>query len=86
MRGKLGKNARIWDLTSGRILHDLVGHNGIVTCSKFSPDGNRVVTGGTDATVRIWDVETGNQLQVIKGLGGSVFSVDTVETCHYIHG
>ena len=29
---------------------------------EFSPDGRRIVTGGYDGAVRIWDVGTGRQI------------------------
>src|SRR2546428_479553 len=34
------------------------GHTGPVTAAVFSPDGLRILTGGQDGTVRMWDVET----------------------------
>jgi nucleoside phosphorylase len=40
----------------------------------FSGDGRRVVSAGTDGTVRIWDADTGASLQVLRGHEGSVES------------
>jgi WD40 repeat protein len=37
-------------------------HRGFVGALSISPDGDRLVTGGGDNAVRIWDVETGRQL------------------------
>ena len=38
------------------------------TCSSvaFLPDGNRVVTGSQDRTIRIWDVPTGKEVQKLS--------------------
>src|ERR1700761_8402672 len=33
----------------------------------FSPDGSRVVTGSSDKTVRIWNVDTGESEKVLTG-------------------
>lgn len=45
----------------------LAGHDGQVWCVAFSPDASRIATGGADATVRIWDAHTFEQLLVLKG-------------------
>jgi WD40 repeat protein len=40
----------------------LVGHVGDVTTLAFSPDSAFLASGGEDATIRVWDVETGNSV------------------------
>jgi WD40 repeat protein len=47
---------RIWDARTGRELFGLVGHLLPVTTVVFSADGKRLVTGGLDHTVKIWDL------------------------------
>ena len=37
----------------------LEGHTSLVRCVAFSPDGALLVTGGSDATLRLWDPATG---------------------------
>ena len=41
----------------------------------FSPDGNRLVTGARDGTVRIWDTATGDELLILRGPTGTVMYV-----------
>lgn len=41
----------------------------------FSPDGKRVLSGTTDNTVGLWDLETGCRLRVLEGHTAGVWSV-----------
>jgi WD40 repeat protein len=51
------------------------GHNGAIQCVAFSPNGKLVVTGGMDATARLWDVQTGKQVHVFRGHAGGIQSI-----------
>jgi WD40 repeat protein len=51
-------------------------HGEFVVPVKFFPDNRRLVTGGTDHLVRVWDVITGEQLMAFSGHSGPVWSVD----------
>jgi WD40 repeat protein/tRNA A-37 threonylcarbamoyl transferase component Bud32 len=46
-----------------------------VLAAAFSPDGRRIVVGGVDRRVRVWDAITGKQLFLLKGHSGPVSSV-----------
>ncbi len=54
---------------------ELHGHNGQVDSVSFSPDGQRVVTGSSDNTVRVWDLENGVELFRFRGHTEGVSSV-----------
>lgn len=43
------------------------GHEGEVTAIAFSADGKKLVTGGADRTVRVWDVEQAKELKSFSG-------------------
>jgi len=66
--------ARIWEAESGKELQKLIhtdaehGFNW-VSSATFSPDGKKIVTHvhGDDHIVRVWDTNTGKQLQELKG-------------------
>ncbi|KAL5348555.1 hypothetical protein ACLOAV_005971 [Pseudogymnoascus australis] len=48
---------RLVDLHSGASTHSLAGHTGAVLAASWSPTNEHILaTGGTDGTVRIWDV------------------------------
>jgi len=39
------------------------GHTGIIWNVAFSPDGRRAISGSTDDTVRVWNVDTGKEIR-----------------------
>ena len=51
---------------------ELAGHRLLISSVGFSPDGKRLVTAGRDHDVILWDVDSGNQLRVLRGHFGSV--------------
>ena len=42
--------------------------------SKFSPQGDKVLTVSADQTARVWSAETGEPLQVLEGHEDEIFS------------
>ncbi|MEP7233755.1 MAG: choice-of-anchor D domain-containing protein [Ignavibacteriota bacterium] len=53
----------------------LVGHKDKVMCIKFTPDGKKVVTGGKDGFVNVWDVKDGTLVLSIKASNNSIKAV-----------
>ena len=53
----------------------LRGHKKAVMCVVFHPDGNRVVSGGADGTVRVWDLSGRRVLREFTGKRGTVHCV-----------
>jgi WD40 repeat protein len=51
------------------------GHKGQVSTLALSADGKRLLSGGLDATIRVWSVETGKELHQVAGLKGSVWGL-----------
>ncbi len=75
--GSLDAVARSWDAATGQPIGDLrpeatgqpvggderpYGAHDTVDTVAISPDGRRLVTGHRDGTVRLWDVDTGQQV------------------------
>jgi WD40 repeat protein/serine/threonine protein kinase len=86
--GRGDGTARVIDAQTGTVLLELKGRpilgntvfssRGVLTVA-FSPDGTRIVTGGTpgDGTgvASVWDARTGAELLELKGHTGAVMSV-----------
>lgn len=53
----------------------LIGHAGNITCLAFSEDGSKIVSGGWDSQVFVWDVEEGNVIAELKGHEGPIWGV-----------
>ncbi len=52
------KTIRIWDLDSGQELGSFRGHESVVGPLAFSSDGQRLISGGWDTTILVWDMKT----------------------------
>jgi WD40 repeat protein len=53
----------------------LEGHAGHVTRVAFSPNGRLALSGGYEGTMRLWDIETGEQRHCFEGHQGAVYGV-----------
>jgi len=53
----------------------LESHMGAVHSVVFSPDGKTLATGSADNTVKLWNVNTGQPLRILKGHNSNVLSV-----------
>jgi WD40 repeat protein len=52
---------------SPALVRDLVGHTKAATACAVTSDGRRVVSASDDATLIVWDIETGRPLTTLKG-------------------
>jgi WD40 repeat protein len=50
----------------------LSGHNGPVRSVAFSPNGQLVVSGSEDNSIRVWDVAAGKGVKTLRGHGSAV--------------
>jgi WD40 repeat protein len=67
--------ARLWNVTTGKELRQLIGHTRYISSAVFSSDGKFVLTGSGDKTARTWDVVTGHEIKLIEGHNSSINSV-----------
>ena len=52
-----GPILRVWDLNMGKCVRALSNHQKTVTCAAFDGSRGRVLTGGLDMMVKVYDVE-----------------------------
>jgi WD40 repeat protein len=65
----------IWDVETGRSVVVLATHTGDLPDIVFSPDGSRLATAGSDATVRLFDTTSGEQVLALRGHERAVASL-----------
>jgi WD40 repeat protein/type II secretory pathway predicted ATPase ExeA len=69
------KTVRLWEVRTGRPVHDLAGLRRSVICIAFSPDGRWLASGGGDKTIEIWEVATGQEMRRLSGHKKDVYAV-----------
>jgi len=69
---------KIWDAASGEEIATFTepGRTGAITGLAFSPDGARIATGSALGILKIWDVNTGKELQDLVGYSGGIYDVN----------
>ncbi|HEU4557337.1 MAG TPA: hypothetical protein VFS20_05785 [Longimicrobium sp.] len=58
--------ALVVEVATGAVVDTLYGHRGPVYAAAWSPDGSRIVTGGEDGTVRLWDGQSYSAGRVLQ--------------------
>jgi WD40 repeat protein len=73
-------SVRLWDMATGKELHELRGHQNEVHALALSPDGTMLASGGEgfkNQVIRIWDVASGKLLHELPQGGETLaFSTD----------
>jgi WD40 repeat protein len=65
------------DPATGTVSRTLAGHTApVVTGVAFSPDGTRLLSGGLEADIRVWDRTTGDEVRSLAGHGGGTANVE----------
>ncbi len=65
----------LWDAATGKHKKTLTGHSRRVTSIAFSPDGQTIISGSYDNTIRLWNAVTGENQKILKHPGQGHLSV-----------
>ena len=57
----------VWDVPSGKVKARLKGHEQTIFTLAISPDGRRLVSGGFDKSIRIWDLMHNTLIYTVDG-------------------
>jgi WD40 repeat protein len=68
-----GQLIMVWDVETEQERVELVGHTGTVSSLAFSVDGRLLLSGGSDGTLRVWDLQKGKELAALIALGREDF-------------
>jgi WD40 repeat protein len=72
--GKRDYDLRVWAIDGPAQVQRLKGHQSTISGLVFAPDGHRLLSSSWDATVRLWDMDSGKQLDTLE-FNGPVLSV-----------
>ncbi|HWY88477.1 MAG TPA: sigma-70 family RNA polymerase sigma factor, partial [Gemmataceae bacterium] len=73
--GRPLKTIRVWEVATGNLIHEIVGHESAVLAVAFSPAADVFASASADQTVCLWDGATGRELRRLRGHTGMVQSV-----------
>src|SRR5262249_40053774 len=59
--GPVDTNVHLYDLSTGRELHTLRGHQRGIVALRFTSDSKRLVSAAWDNTVRVWEIASGKE-------------------------
>ena len=73
--GSEDKTVKLWEPTTGKLLHTLAGHENWVGSVAFDPTGMTLASGSLDKTVKLWEPASGKLLQTLQPSTNLVRSV-----------
>ena len=76
------RSLKVWDACTGRLLkefHDIVPRGSVVSCVVLDGRGRKVVVGGTDGRVSVFNCQTGAEMQQLDRHDGEVACLSYVE-------
>ncbi len=66
---------RVWDATTGELLHDLPAQSDWVHFPAFSPDGQSLAAANQSGGISVWDANSGREIVTLKNDGPALTAV-----------
>jgi len=66
-QSKVKSNLSVLDLPQG--------HRGRILSLAYSPDGKMLASSSKDSTIKLWDIEKGQEIATLNGHSGFIFSI-----------
>jgi len=66
---------KIWDAKTGKLITNLEGHTERVYCLAWTAEGNTLISGSWDCSIRTWNTTTWQQIHVLTGHTGVVYDI-----------
>jgi len=76
MKARFGSKAVMWNASTGKKEKVFAGHKNSLFCYDISQDGKRMVTGGGDGKIILWDIESGDSLKVVQAYNRNMAVMD----------
>lgn len=79
----LDKTIKIWDVTNGICVKNMIGHSKFINCISCSYNGKYIASAGYDENIKIWDVNSCQCIQTID-TKEPIFSLDYSRNGKYL--
>ncbi|MBD2527408.1 WD40 repeat domain-containing protein [Nostoc sp. FACHB-133] len=64
--GSDDKTIKLWNATTGALLHTLTGHREGIQSIVFTPDEQTLISTSLDNTIKFWNTQTGSEVRTIS--------------------
>jgi WD40 repeat protein/uncharacterized caspase-like protein len=74
---------RQFDIRSDSAIKKFIGHTDKITSAVFIQNGKRLITGGWDGTMKLWDVAKGTEIVTFYAINESDFLIKTPDNYYF---
>jgi WD40 repeat protein/serine/threonine protein kinase len=72
---------RVWDVAAGQLLHELASHTDGINGLVFSPNGKHLGSASLDRTVRLWDLNSGQEILTFREQHAQPLAINGLAFC-----